>query len=87
MDFKNLHEWAEMDAGKVVTPTLLLQGQFDPLARTDLQLALFSNINTQRKLWVVLEGGDHAALLETPRNEMLMAMHAFIQSVSQADNH
>ena len=32
VDFKDLHHWLELDAGKVKTPILLLKGEFDPLA-------------------------------------------------------
>jgi len=81
VDFRNLHEWQEIDARKVSTPTLLLQAEFDPIAPTAIQQALFTNINTSKKWWVVLAGGDHAALLETPRLEMLNAMDAFMRSL------
>ncbi|HIG41572.1 MAG: alpha/beta fold hydrolase [bacterium] len=82
VDFRNLHEWQEMDARKISTPTLLLQAEFDPIAPTAIQQALFTNISTSKKWWVVLAGGDHAALLETPRQEMLNAMDAFMRSLS-----
>lgn len=78
VDFKNLHEWQEMDASKIITPTLLMQGQFDPIAPTHVQQAIFTRISTAKKWWIVLKGGDHAALLESPRNEMLIAIDAFI---------
>ena len=81
VDFKDLHQWAELDASKVTTPTLLIQGEFDPIASTPIQQRLFTNINTAKKWWVVLEGGDHAALLEKPAAEMLNAMDAFIRSL------
>ena len=79
VDFKSLHQWAELDASKVTTPTLLLQGEFDPIAPTHIQQALFTGLGTQNKWWVVLEGGDHAALLETPRIEMLDAISTFVR--------
>jgi len=81
VDFKSLHQWAELDASKVTTPTLLLQGEFDPIAPTHIQQALFTDLGTQKKWWVVLEGGDHAALLETPRIEMLDAISTFVRHV------
>ena len=80
VDFKDLHEWAILDATKITTPTLLLQGEFDPLAPTDAQVAFFTKITTADKWWVVLPGGDHAALLETPRQKMLEAIDNFIDS-------
>ncbi|MCB1647457.1 MAG: alpha/beta fold hydrolase [Pseudomonadales bacterium] len=80
VDFRNLHEWAELDASKITTPSLLLQGQFDPLAPTAMQASFFSQINQGNKWWVVLPGGDHAALLETPRITMLDAIAGFINN-------
>ena len=80
VDFKDLYEWGALDAGRVTTPTLLLQGEFDPLAPTDAQATFFSAITTANKWWVVLPGGDHAALLETPRQKMLQTIDNFIES-------
>jgi alpha-beta hydrolase superfamily lysophospholipase len=81
VDFKNLHEWAEMDASKVTVPTLLMQAEHDPLAATPLQLNLFTKIPTAKKWWVVLANGDHAALLESSSAEMLRAMNAFMTQI------
>jgi pimeloyl-ACP methyl ester carboxylesterase len=81
VDFKNLHEWAELDASKVTSPTLLIQGEFDPIAPTHIQQTLFTGLGIQKKWWVVLAGGDHAALLETPRIEMLDAISTFVAHI------
>ncbi|MFT7132153.1 MAG: pimeloyl-ACP methyl ester carboxylesterase [Cyclobacteriaceae bacterium] len=81
VDFKNYHEWAELDPRLITTPTLLLQGEFDPLAATPRQAELFTQIPQANKWWVVLAGGDHAALLETPRQQMLQAMDSFIRAL------
>jgi alpha-beta hydrolase superfamily lysophospholipase len=80
VDFKDLHHWLELDAGKVQTPTLLLKGEFDPLAPMAAQAKFFSELGTSKKWFVVLAGGDHAALLESPRDDMLHAIDSFIQS-------
>ncbi len=81
VDFKNLHEWRQLAATKIVTPLLLHQGEFDPLAPTANQAELFTRITTSHKAWIVLPGGDHAALLETPRRRMLDAIDFFIMSL------
>jgi pimeloyl-ACP methyl ester carboxylesterase len=81
VDFRNLHEWSELDPTKVTTAMLLLQGQFDPLAPTNQQAAFFTRVATADKTWVVLPGGDHAALLETPRMKMLQSIDFFINSL------
>ena len=82
VDFKNLHEWGAMDATLISTPSLLLQGEFDPLAPTKTQASFFTDISTANKWWVVLPGGDHAALLETPRKLMLQSIDHFINSTT-----
>ena len=82
MDFKNLHEWAELDPSLITTPTLLLQGEFDPLAGPADLPSFFDHIKTADKWWVVLADGDHAALLEKPRGKMLQAIDSFIQSLT-----
>ena len=81
VDFRNLHEWSELDPTKVRTAMLLLQGEFDPLAPTNQQSDFFTRVATSNKTWVVLPGGDHAALLETPRLKMLQSIDFFIQSL------
>jgi pimeloyl-ACP methyl ester carboxylesterase len=78
-DWKNLHQWQQLDAGKLNLPTLLLQAEFDPLAKTASHADVFTKIPNQNKQWVVLSGGDHAALLEKPRAKMLHAISEFIQ--------
>ena len=82
VDFKNLHEWAELDPSLITTPTLLLQGEFDPLAGPADLPSFFDHIKTADKWWVVLADGDHAALLEKPRGKMLQAIDSFIQSLT-----
>jgi len=81
VDFKNLEEWTVLDPAKVTLPTLLIQAEFDPLALTPVHVDVFTKFNTAKKWWIVLEGGDHAALLETSRTEMLSVMDAFISSL------
>ncbi|MFT5211768.1 MAG: pimeloyl-ACP methyl ester carboxylesterase [Flavobacterium sp.] len=81
VDFKNLDEWHALDPTKVAVPTLLIQGEFDPLARDAVHADLFTGLNTAKKWWIVLEDADHAALLEHTRHEMLAAMDAFMSSL------
>ena len=77
---EDVDEKLELDAGKVQTPTLLLKGEFDPLAPMAAQAKFFGELGVSNKWFVVLAGGDHAALLESPRNAMLHAIDSFIQS-------
>jgi len=78
-DWNQLHQWNGLNAADVELPTLLLQGEFDPLASTEAHAAVFSKLANPNRQWVVLAGGDHAALLETPRQRLISASVNFIQ--------
>jgi pimeloyl-ACP methyl ester carboxylesterase len=78
VDWRELDQWRELDPTRVGVPTLLLQGEHDPLARDDVHADLFARLDTPDKAWVVLPGGDHAAFMETPRDYFLSAMDAFV---------
>lgn len=79
MDWRKQHEYNQLDAKKVSVPVLLLQAEFDPLAKTEAHAKLFSDLPNAHKQWVVLKGGDHAALLETPRARLIAATVSFIE--------
>jgi pimeloyl-ACP methyl ester carboxylesterase len=78
-DWKGLEQWNELDASLITVPTLLLQGVFDPIAPTDRQATLFTNLATDDREWVVIPGGDHAAFLETPRAYFIDAVVNFME--------
>ena len=78
-DWRRRHEWNELDPAKVTVPTLLMQGEHDPLAPTETQARFFSGLGTADREWVVLPGGDHAAFLEAPRAYFLQAMVSFLE--------
>jgi pimeloyl-ACP methyl ester carboxylesterase len=77
-DWRQLDEWNAIDPAKVVTPTLLVQGEFDPLAPTATQAAFFSRLGTGDREWVVLAGGDHAALIENTQPAFVAAVVNFL---------
>lgn len=79
VDWKNLAEWGELNPGAVRVPTLLLQGEKDPLAPTTRQADFFSRLGTPDRVWVTIAGGDHAAHLETPRATFIHAMVSFLR--------
>lgn len=78
-DWNELQQWNELNGNSVKLPTLLLQAEFDPLADTESHAKVFSSIANPNKQWVVLAGGDHAALLETPRAKLIKASVDFIE--------
>lgn len=82
-DWNQLQQWNALQASAVAAPTLLLQAEFDPLADTQSHAEVFTELANPNKQWVVLAGGDHAALLETPRQRLIDASTAFMQWIDQ----
>jgi pimeloyl-ACP methyl ester carboxylesterase len=80
-DIRGLDQYNALDAAKVRVPTLLLQGEFDPIAPAEKQVKLFTRLRTAHKQWVVVPGGDHAAHLEAPREYFIHALASFLEGV------
>lgn len=83
VDWKNTHEYNSLDPVLISTPTLILQGEFDPIGPTAIQAKLFTRLKTADKSWVVISGGDHAAFMETPRNHFISSFEAFINRFNE----
>jgi len=78
-DWNQSHQWNALNGAELKLPTLLLQAEFDPLANTEAHAKFFPSIANPNKQWVVLAGGDHAALLETPREKLIKSSVDFIE--------
>lgn len=78
VDWRRESEFLSIDPSRITLPVLLVQGELDPIAPTDLQAKLFTRLKTADKSWVVISGGDHAAFMETPRPMFIGAFKAFI---------
>lgn len=79
VDWRNQQsEFEALDPSKVTVPTLLMHGERDPLAPADAQARLFIGLGTHDKQWVVLSGGDHAALIEDTHPAFIAAIVAFV---------
>ncbi|MEJ0034652.1 MAG: alpha/beta fold hydrolase [Gammaproteobacteria bacterium] len=79
VDWRNqLAGFQALDPSKVTVPTLLMQGGRDPFAPADAQARLFVGLGTHDKQWVVLAGGDHAALIEDTHAAFIAAIVAFV---------
>ena len=79
VDWYRSHEWNVLDPVEVTVPTLLIHGEFDPYTPIERQMMFFALLRTSDRQWVVVPGGDHAALLETPRAYFLSAVVGFIE--------
>lgn len=79
VDWNRQHQWMALDPVEVTVPTLLIHGEFDPHTPIERQMIFFALLGTSDKQWVVVPGGDHAALLETSRAYFLSAVVGFIE--------
>ncbi len=81
VDWRRLDDFNTLDAARVTVPTLLIIGQFDPFyaGRPMAQAELFVHLGTADKEWVVLAGGDHAALLERTAPRFIEAIASFLE--------
>lgn len=82
-DIRGLDQYNALDPAKVTVPTLILQGEHDPIAPTEYQARLFTRLDTPHRQWIVIPGGDHAAHLEAPRGYFIHALVSFLQGIPE----
>ncbi len=78
-DWNELQQWNQLDAQKITVPLLLLQAEYDPLAKSESHARFFVKLPNANKQWVVLAGGDHAALLETTKDRLVHSVNDFVE--------
>jgi alpha-beta hydrolase superfamily lysophospholipase len=78
-DWRHVEQWNAIDPGKVTVPTLLIQGELDPIAPTATQSAFFSRLGTADREWIVMAGGDHASLIENMQPAFVAAVVNFLE--------
>ena len=79
VDWRSLDEYNKLDPASIEVPVLIIQGEFDPIAPTEVQTKLFTRLKTADKSWAVISGGDHAAHLEKPRAQFIQVLNNFIE--------
>ena len=82
VDVKNENQYNGLDGSKIHVPTLVIQGEYDPIAPAEYQGKLYASLATGHKQWVTVPGGDHAAFMETPRAYFIHELAGFLQGVS-----
>lgn len=82
-DLRHFDHYNALDPAQVRTPTLVIQGEFDPIAPTEYQQKLFTRLATGHKQWVTVPGGDHAAFMETPRAYFIDELVTFLNGASR----
>ena len=81
VDWTNLDQYNTLDPAKVISPCLIIQGEFDPIGPTGKQIKLYTRLGTSHKQWVTVPGGDHAAFMESPRSYFIYALVSFLKGV------
>lgn len=81
-DLRHYDHYNALDPARIVVPTLVIQGEFDPIAPAEYQAKLFTRIATGHKQWVTVPGGDHAAFMETPRRYFIDELVTFLRGAS-----
>ncbi len=83
VDWRDMNEFKAIDPSKIELPVLIMQGELDPIAPTERQSKLFTQLKTADKSWAVISGGDHAAFMETPRPQFIKVFTGFIDRFNE----
>ncbi|HSM04319.1 MAG TPA: alpha/beta fold hydrolase [Longimicrobiales bacterium] len=81
VDIRRNWEFNALSPDSLTVPTLILQGEFDPIAPTETQEGLFTGLGTGHRSWVVLPGCDHAAHLERCMPRFVRTLTGFVKEV------
>jgi pimeloyl-ACP methyl ester carboxylesterase len=81
VDIRGADEYNVLDGARITVPTLVIAGEFDPLAPAENQARLLVSIGNGHKQFVSIPGGDHAALLERPRDYFIHAIVTFLEGI------
>ncbi|HEX3928918.1 MAG TPA: alpha/beta fold hydrolase [Gemmatimonadales bacterium] len=77
-DWRRYAEYNTLNGAHLHMPVLLLQGERDPALTHEALARVFAKIASQKKEWITLRGGDHAALLERTRPSFIDAVTGFV---------
>jgi pimeloyl-ACP methyl ester carboxylesterase len=82
VDIRRTAEFNALSPDSLTVPTLILQGEFDPIAPSEVQERLFTGLGTGHRSWVVLPGCDHAAHLERCMERFVRTLSGFVREVA-----
>ena len=85
VDIRRASEFNALSPDSLRVPTLILQGELDPIAPTAVQAAVFEGLGTSHKSWVVLPGCDHAAHMEVCMPRFVRTLTGFVMEVAGRD--
>ena len=78
VDWRREEEYSALDPAKVRVPTLLINGERDPIASAAELPVFFSKIGTVDRWWIVLANADHVAHIERT-DAFVSALTSFMQ--------
>jgi pimeloyl-ACP methyl ester carboxylesterase len=84
VDIRSLEDYNALDPSRLSVPTLVIVGEFDPVAPQAHQAKLFTRIGTGHKQWVTVPNADHAAHLEYARGYFLAELLTFIRGATMS---
>jgi len=79
VDWRDEEQFDALDPAQVKVPTLLLHGERDPLTPLPAQARLFAQLGNPDRRWIILPGGDHAAMVEDSHAAFMAAVVSFLQ--------
>ena len=79
VDWKAYAEWNQLSASALKLPVLLLHGELDPYAPVESEAKAFATFGSPDREWIILAGGDHAALIENTLPAFIAAIVNFIE--------
>jgi alpha-beta hydrolase superfamily lysophospholipase len=82
VDIRSQNQYNALDGSKILLPTLVIYGALDPIAPSIFQEKLFRSIGSAHKQLVSVQGGDHAAFLEAPRDYFIHELVNFFAGAS-----
>ncbi len=82
VDVRHSDQYNALDAAAIDVPTLVIFGEYDPIAPIARQTKLFERLGTGHKQLISVPGGDHAAFLEAPRVLFIHELIAFFDTVA-----
>lgn len=79
--WKQLHQFNNLDPGRVHVPTLVVSGDQDPYCPLHVQQELFTNLaRGSDKTWSILANADHAVHLLEGRSRFATIVTSFLQN-------
>ncbi len=85
--WKQLHQFNNLDPGRVHVPTLVVAGDQDPYCPLHVQQELFGNLaRGSDKTWSILANADHAVHLLEGRSRFANIVTSFLQNSKMRDD-